>query len=158
MSDSDSSVELSDEEYSELLASVSVPLVTIKLDVLDSMKEEEMDTFEPVEITPMVCTPVPIFLFLNAFVQECVADDPPVLESAAQCLLLEPSAECLLLEPSAECLLLEPSAECPLLEPSAECLQLEPSAECPLLGREDAVLVTANCAYPFFLQLFLPGC
>jgi hypothetical protein len=81
-----------------------------------------------------------LFLFLNAFVQECVADDPPVLESAAQCLLLEPSAECLLLEPSAECLLLEPSAECPLLEPSAECL---------LLGREDAVLVTANCAYPF---------
>jgi hypothetical protein len=65
MSDSDSSVELSDEEYAELLASGPVPLVTIKQDVLDSMKEEEMDTVEPVEITPMVCTTVPILFFFS---------------------------------------------------------------------------------------------
>ena len=63
MSDSDSSVELSDEEYAELLTSGPVPLVVIKQDVLDALEEEEIDTVEPVEITPMVCTTVPVLFY-----------------------------------------------------------------------------------------------
>jgi hypothetical protein len=62
-SGSDSSVELSDEEYADLLASGPLPLVVIKQDVLDALEEEEMDTVETVEITPMVCTTVPVLFY-----------------------------------------------------------------------------------------------
>jgi hypothetical protein len=72
-SGSDSSVELSDDEYAALLA--SGPLVVIKQDVLDAVDEEkfpdnaveeEMDTaaaVETVEITAMVCTTVPVLFY-----------------------------------------------------------------------------------------------
>jgi hypothetical protein len=71
-SGSDSSVELSDDEFADLLASGPWPLVVIKQDVLDAVdeekfpgtaEEEEMDTVETVEITAMVCTTVPILFY-----------------------------------------------------------------------------------------------
>ena len=69
---SDSSVELSDDEYADLLGSGPWPLVVIKQEVLD-FEEEKMDTEtveeedrdtetveETVEITALVRTTVPV--------------------------------------------------------------------------------------------------
>ena len=72
---SDSSVELSDDEYADLLGSGPWPLVVIKQEVLDfedekmdteTVVEEETDTetaVETVEITALVCTNVPLLFY-----------------------------------------------------------------------------------------------
>ena len=64
-----SSVELSNDEYADILGSGPWPLVEIKQEVLDFVDEEidteiiveeEMDTETAVEITALVCTTVPV--------------------------------------------------------------------------------------------------
>ena len=76
-SGSDSSVELSDDEYADLLGSGPWPLVVIKQEVLDVVDEEmatetvegeEMDTetaVETVEITALVCSTVPVLFYFH---------------------------------------------------------------------------------------------
>ena len=70
-----SSVELSNDEYADILGSGPWPLVKIKQEVFnfedeeidtETIVEEEMDTetaLETVEIMALVCTTVPVFFY-----------------------------------------------------------------------------------------------
>jgi hypothetical protein len=111
-----------------------------------------------------------LFIFLNAYVQECAAETP-LLDCAAEFPLLDrDAAEFPQLDCAAEFPLLDRDVdrEVPLLVCAAEDPLLECAAEFPLLDREDAVLdseaaevldmVTAICAYPLPSTSFLSGC